>query len=173
MHMHLDVKMNAVASNNSLTLEYAEMRKNHASDSVIRVWTRLTRAQQLALAGIESALKGANLPPLAWYDALWELERAGERGLRPFELEQQMLLAQYNLSRLIERLSRAGYVSREACKDDRRGHVLVITPAGKAMRRRMWTVYGPAIQAAIRPRLSESEAERLAALLETFIEPVR
>jgi DNA-binding MarR family transcriptional regulator len=146
------------------------MAKTLPSDSVVKVWTRLTRAQQLVLAGIERSLKDAGLPPLGWYDALWELERAGERGLRPFELEQQMLLAQYNLSRLIERLSRAAYVSREACKDDRRGHVLVITQAGRAARRRMWTVYGPAIQAAIGSQLSESEAERLSALLETFIE---
>jgi len=149
------------------------MAKAHPSDCAVKVWTSLTRAQQLALAVIERALKEADLPPLAWYDTLWELERAGERGLRPFELEQKVLLAQYNLSRLIERVSQAGYVSREACKDDRRGHVLVITAAGRAMRRRMWTVYGPAIQAAIGNVLSESETERLAALLGTFIERAR
>lgn len=149
------------------------MAKAYPSDYAVTVWTGLTRAQQLALAAIERALKEADLPPLAWYDALWELERAGDRGLRPFELEQKVLLAQYNLSRLIERVSRAGYVSRQACKDDRRGHVLVITAAGRAMRRRMWTVYGPAIQAAIGNVLSESETERLAALLTTFIERAR
>jgi len=119
---------------------------------------------------LEGALKKADLPSLAWYDVLLELERAGEKGLRPFELEREMLLAQYNLSRLIERLSRAGYVAREACEDDGRGHVLTITPAGKAMRRRMWAVYAPAIQAAIAGHLSESEIERLGALLGAFIE---
>src|SRR5215469_7894418 len=121
------------------------------------------RAQQLALTDIEKALKDAELPPLAWYDALLELERAGERGLRPYELERQMLLAQYNLSRLIARLSRGGYVARKACEEDRRGQVLVITASGRAMRRRMWTVYGPAMQAALGDRLSESEITRLAA----------
>jgi DNA-binding MarR family transcriptional regulator len=146
------------------------MAKTQPSESVVKAWARLTRAQQLALAAIEAALKKADLPPLSWYDALLELERAGERGLRPFELEQEMLLAQYNLSRLIERLSRARYVSRQVCKDDGRGQVLLITPAGKAMRRRMWSVYGPAIQAAIGTRLSEAEIERLTALLGTFLE---
>jgi DNA-binding MarR family transcriptional regulator len=146
------------------------MAKTQPSESVVKAWARLTRAQQLALAAIEAALKKADLPALSWYDALLELERAGERGLRPFELEHEMLLAQYNLSRLIERLSRARYVSRQVCKDDGRGQVLVITPAGKAMRRRMWSVYGPAIQAAIGTRLSEAEIERLTALLGTFLE---
>jgi DNA-binding MarR family transcriptional regulator len=146
------------------------MAKTQPSESVVKAWARLTRAQQLALAAIEAALKEADLPPLSWYDALLELERAGERGLRPFELEPEMLLAQYNLSRLIERLARAGYVSRQVCKDDGRGQVLVITAAGRAMRRRMWRVYGPAIQAAIGTRLSEAEIERLTALLGTFLE---
>jgi DNA-binding MarR family transcriptional regulator len=146
------------------------MAKTQPSESVVKAWARLTRAQQLALAAIEAALKKAGLPPLSWYDALLELERAGEKGLRPFELEREMLLAQYNLSRLIERLSRAGYVSRQVCKDDGRGQVLLITPAGRAMRRRMWSVYGPAIQAAIGTRLSEAEIERLTAVLGTFLE---
>jgi hypothetical protein len=34
----------------------------------------------------------------------------------------------------------------------------------------MWSVYGPAIQAAIGTRLSEAEIERLTALLGTFLE---
>jgi DNA-binding MarR family transcriptional regulator len=172
MHMHVSVKMHAFASIAGPRLEWP-VAKTPPSDSSVEVWTGLTRAQQLVLAAVETALKGANLPPLAWYDALWELDRAGDTGLRPFELEQRMLLAQYNLSRLIERVSRAGYVARRACQDDRRGHVLMITAAGRAMRRRMWTVYGPAIQAAIGNLLSEREAERLAALLGTFIARAR
>jgi len=137
---------------------------------VVKTWISLTRAQQLAMTDIERALKEADLPPLAWYDALLELERAGEEGLRPYELERRMLLAQYNLSRLIARLSRAGYVARKACADDGRGQVLVITAPGRAMRRRMWTVYGPAIQTALGDCLSDSEIKRLAALLSTLIE---
>jgi DNA-binding MarR family transcriptional regulator len=137
---------------------------------VVKTWVNLARAQQLALTDIEMALKEADLPPLAWYDALLELERAGEVGLRPYELERQMLLAQYNLSRLIARLSRAGYVARRVCVDDGRGQILVTTASGRAMRRRMWAVYGPAMQAALGDRLSHTEIKRLAALLETLIE---
>jgi len=144
--------------------------REQPSDTVVRTWARLARAERLALAAIERALKEAAMPPLAWYDVLLELERAGDRGLRPYELERHMLLAQYNLSRLIDRLSRVRYVVRRACEDDARGQVLVITPAGKAVRRRMWTVYGPAIQATVGEHLSETEAERLDSLLGMLIE---
>jgi DNA-binding MarR family transcriptional regulator len=140
------------------------------SNTVVRAWARLTKAQQIAFAAIERSLEAAELPPLAWYDALRELERAGAQGLRPFELEREMLLAQYNLSRLIDRLEQAGYVERRACAEDGRGQVIVITAAGRDLRRRMWGVYGAAIQGALGDHLSAKQAETLDALLGMLIE---
>jgi DNA-binding MarR family transcriptional regulator len=168
--MQLHVHVNAIALTYTAALGDAGIVKDHPNGTVVRTWTRLVRAQQLALAAIERRLKAAGLPPLGWYDALLELERAGQQGLRPFELERAMLLAQYNLSRLLERLARAGYIERRPCADDKRGQVLVITPAGRAMRRRMWAVYGPAMQAAIGDHLGDAELEKLSVLLGTLIE---
>jgi DNA-binding MarR family transcriptional regulator len=139
------------------------------SETVVRAWARLTKAQQRALDSIERALKAAKLPPLAWYDVLLELERAAG-SLRPFELEREMLLAQYSLSRLIDRMEEAGYVERRALKEDRRGQAIAITAAGKTLRRRMWSVYGPAIQAAIGDHLSPKQIDTLSALLGVLIE---
>lgn len=138
--------------------------------SVVRAWARLVKAQRIALASIQGALKASDLPSLEWYDALLELERAGEQGLRPYELERDMLLAQYNLSRLVERMVNAGYVERQACEDDGRGQVLVITTAGKALRRRMWRVYGRAIAQAFGDRLAAGEALLLDQILGAYIE---
>ena len=167
--MHSRVKINALALTYSVRFGDAAAMKEQPNQAVVRTWTHLVRAQQLALASIERKLKAAELPPLAWYDVVLELERAGPDGLRPFELEHRMLLAQYNLSRLLERLVRAGYVERRPCSDDKRGHVLVISPAGRAIRRRMWATYGPAIQAAIGDRLSGSELDKLVSLLQLLI----
>lgn len=128
-------------------------------------WIGLARASRVALAAVEARLKAAGLPPLSWYDALWELERAGEAGLRPFELERALLFEQYNLSRLADRLEKAGLVERRAVEEDRRGQLLAITPDGRELRRRMWAVYSPAIQAAVGDKLAQSEARALAALL--------
>jgi DNA-binding MarR family transcriptional regulator len=129
------------------------------------------RAQQRALASIELALSDAGLPPLVWYDVLLETERAGEQGLRPFELEREMLLAQYNLSRLLDRIVEAGYVERRPCEEDRRGHRIVITEAGRAIRRKMWPVYDNAIQEAVGRHLTDIEAETLGRLLGLLIHP--
>jgi DNA-binding MarR family transcriptional regulator len=76
-----------------------------------------------------------------------------------------MLFAQYNLSRLVDRLAAAGYVARAASETDGRGQVLTITKAGRAMRRRIWPVYAAAIEEAIGRRLSTQDAARLGDLL--------
>ncbi len=140
------------------------------SKATISAWARLARVQQQALRSIERALKEAGLPPLAWYDVLLELERAGGPGLRPFELERAMLLAQYNLSRLIDRLEAAGHVERITCEDDGRGHLIAVTASGRAMRRKMWPVYARAIEQAIGRHLAAAEVRSLDGLLGALLE---
>ena len=135
------------------------------SESAVGAWTRLERAHRAAQGTVEGRLKKAGLPPLAWYDVLLELERAGDAGLRPFELQKAMLFAQYNLSRLIDRMAADGYVARTASTDDGRGQVLTITKAGRAFRRKIWPVYAAAIEAAVGAHLSDSEARTLGDLL--------
>ena len=80
-----------------------------------------------------------------------------------------MLMAQFNLSRLIDRMEAAKYVARIACEDDGRGQVLVITPAGKTIRRRMWSVYSAAIEKALGQRLPAKKTEQLDELLGELI----
>jgi DNA-binding MarR family transcriptional regulator len=143
------------------------------SETTIRAWARLMTAQQLALASIEHDLKAAGMPPLVWYDVLLEVERVGGAGLRPFELERAMLLAQYNLSRLIDRIERAGYVERRVCEDDGRGQLITITDRGKSLRRKMWPLYARAIEAAVGRHLPAKQVEALDGLLGLLIERIR
>jgi len=140
------------------------------SEAVVDAWIALMRAQQTTLLKIERAFREAKLPPHAWYDVLWELDRAGTAGLRPFEIERQMLIAQSNISRLIDRLVEQGHVERKPVEEDGRGQRVVITTAGREMRKRMWPVYSRAISDAIGRRVSEREAENLSGLLSKLLD---
>ena len=139
--------------------------KDEPSKTVVRAWARLLRARQTALAQVEKALKDAGLPPLAWYDVLLELDRVGKGGLRPFELERELLLPQYGLSRLLDRIQASGLVARHPCKEDGRGHIVAITKSGRTLRRRMWPVYAASLQSAVGAKLSDDEATLLGELL--------
>ncbi|MBB3132788.1 DNA-binding MarR family transcriptional regulator [Rhizobium pisi] len=139
------------------------------SEAAVSAWTRIMRARERLLAAIEADFKTAGMPPLAWYDVLWELARAQSGKLRPYEIEERTLLAQYNLSRLIDRLAKEGLVRREVFARDGRGRWVVITDAGRELRERMWAVYARSIETNIGCKLSESEAKAIAGLLDRFL----
>lgn len=139
------------------------------TEITVKAWARLLRAYGTASSTVERALKDAGLPPLAWYDVLLELERAGKDGMRPFELQDELLLPQYGISRLLNRIGTAGYSERHSCENDGRGQRLIITQAGKKIRRRMWSVYSEAIEQAVGSKLTSKEAETLSRLLKALV----
>ena len=130
-----------------------------------QAWIDLHRAHRLLLERVESALKRAQLPPLDWYDVLLELRRAGDAGLRQYQLGARMLLSKHNLSRLIDRLEKQGLVRRETCAEDGRGNLIRITAPGEKMLGRIWPVYGDAIEANFGARLATDEAVELSRVL--------
>lgn len=141
----------------------AMSRPSAPSDAAVLAWVRLVRAHGAALELIEAALKAAGHPPLEWYDVLLELERAGP--LRPRALQTRLLLAQSNLSRLLDRMAAAGAVERRPCDDDRRGQLVAITDAGCTLRLGMWPAYAAAIETAVGARLSDAQAASLIDIL--------
>ena len=92
------------------------------SEAVTRAWIRLNRARDRVLGAIEHDLKTGGCPPLAWYDVLLELSRAPDGRLRPVDIEKVTLVAQYNLSRLLDRLQKEGLVARADELDPRARH---------------------------------------------------
>ncbi|WP_105439497.1 MarR family winged helix-turn-helix transcriptional regulator [Neorhizobium sp. T25_13] len=140
-------------------------RTQQPSPAITRAWVRLMRAQQLVLDAIEKDLKAADLPSLGWYDVLLELSRAEDGRLRPYEIEERTLLAQHNLSRLLDRMDKAGLVQREVFSEDGRGRWVIITDAGRAMQASMWNVYAAAIQRHLGDKLDDAQADQLAELL--------
>jgi len=135
------------------------------SDAVTKAWARLIRARETVVGAVERDLKAAGLPPLAWYDVLLELTHAPGGRLRPFEIEKETLLAQYNLSRLLDRLEKEGLIVREPCGDDGRGQWVAITDKGRALQARTWKAYARALQKHVGDKLDDKAATQLADLL--------
>jgi DNA-binding MarR family transcriptional regulator len=134
------------------------------TDATVTAWVRLVKASRQVLGAVEADLKKAGLPPLGWYDVLLELRRA-EAPLRPLDLEGRLLLAQHNVSRLIDRLAAAGYVERQPCEEDGRGQVIALTTGGRDVLKRTWPVYRAAIQRHVGGKLSNDQSATLGRLL--------
>ena len=127
------------------------------------------RASTSALQQIESDLKAARLPPLIQYDILLELERAPKEGLRLFELEEKLLLKQYGVSRLVDRMVKAGHLAKQKSNEDARGYQVTITEAGKRLRSEIWKTYRPSIDRAVGNKLSYEDARQLNLILDKLI----
>jgi len=135
------------------------------SEAVTRAWIKLMRAREAVLGAIEQDLKAAGVVPLTWYDVLLELTRAKDGRLRPFEIEKETLLAQYNLSRLLDRIEKDGFIARTPHDDDARGQWVVVTEKGRAAQARAWKVYAKSIQTHVGEKLDDRAAAILGELL--------
>ncbi|MEE9597895.1 MAG: MarR family transcriptional regulator [Acidiferrobacterales bacterium] len=134
-------------------------------ETAITTWVRLLRAQKVLLEEIEGELKNKELPPLTWYDVLFELYQRPDKRLRQFEIGERMLLSKFNLSRLVDRLEKNDLVRRDACPEDQRGAYVVITADGKRMLKKMWPPYAKVLKENFADHFSEQELATLSRLL--------
>ena len=138
------------------------------SSAKIEAWGRFLAVSRAATAAIEHDLKRAGLPPIAAYEALLALARAGSEGMRPGELGAALLMPQYGLSRLVDRLERDGLAARAPFPGDARGQIVHPTDDGLEMLDRIWPVYRDAIADRFARQMSEEEARFLADLMGRF-----
>jgi DNA-binding MarR family transcriptional regulator len=135
------------------------MTRDH--DPKSHAWAVLLTAHATLIEKIETALAEAKLPPLAWYDVLWALEKAEGGKLRMNELARHLVLSRSNLTRLADRLENARLIEREDTPHDRRGYYCVITRAGLAMRKKMWPVYKAEIERLFSRHITVDEARTI------------
>lgn len=128
-------------------------------------WAAIVSTSRRLLEKIEAALKAAKYPPLAWYDALLEIEKASPDGLRPFELRPLLLLPQYGTSRLLDRMAKTNLIERLDCDDDGRGQIVRISDRGRSVRQAMWPIYAQVLSEEIGAKLTTEDTVQLVRLL--------
>lgn len=135
------------------------------TDTETSAWIGLVRAQQFLIGAVEDALRQNSLPPLPWYDFLWELDRAPGGSLRLNEIGRRVLLDKYNVTRLSQRLEQEGLVKRVPCTQDGRGMFARITANGRKLRRKMWPVYERAVKEHFLSKFGKEDIARIDRLM--------
>jgi DNA-binding MarR family transcriptional regulator len=100
------------------------------SDTRLAAWRAFLEAHARIIRRLEQELREEHGLPLAFYDVLVQLHEAADHRLRMQELADAVLLSKSGLTRLVDRMERAGLVRRRACRADRRGTFAELTPAG-------------------------------------------
>ncbi len=140
----------------------------------VRLWLRLLGCENTIEQALRVRLRAAFGVTLPQFDALAELERAG-RPLTMSGLSQELMVSNGNITGVVDRLVRDGYVQRLPSPDDRRVQFIALTDAGRARfdemarRHEAWV-------AEMLAGLSSREMEQLTRLLkkaQRSIEPAR
>jgi DNA-binding MarR family transcriptional regulator len=95
---------------------------------------------------------------------LWALYDAPDRRLRMGELSGEVYISRTGLTRLVDRLERAGLLRRETVPGDRRGFYAVLTADGARMLRKMWPVYERAVATCFAPHVGRGRTPMRKAL---------
>jgi DNA-binding MarR family transcriptional regulator len=99
------------------------------------------------------------------YEVLLLLARAPERQLRRVDLAESVLLTASGITRLLDGLERAGYVTKAHCETDGRVTYAVLTDEGLDKLREAGETHVAGIREVFEGRFSEDELQTLASLL--------
>ncbi len=125
----------------------------------IDAWESLFRAQYEVLQEISADFDGADLAQPE-YDVLLTIMRGEDRTARLRDITTNMLISQPSVSRLVDRMTARGLVSKCADPDDGRGALVRATDAGADAFRALARVHGRSIA----ERMSILDDEELAQL---------
>lgn len=149
----------AIATTFLYTLNY--MEKTESVDS----WATLLKTFTRLHERMEEEVKAKGLPCLEVYDVLWTLEQSPSQRLRFHDLAEKIYLSRYNITRIIQRLEKEGWIIRCQCPTDKRGLYAELTTEGKKMRKKIWGCYGQLIKELYSNKLSQSEHRMLIEML--------
>jgi DNA-binding MarR family transcriptional regulator len=131
-----------------------------------RAWRAFLDAQAALLRQLETELTTSEGMTLAEFDVLIQLRLAPGSRLRMTELSERVRLSRSGITRLVDRLARAGLVKRGRCAGDRRGTFAILTPAGTTRVRHARPVHLRGIREHFGKRLSAAQLVAVAEALE-------
>jgi DNA-binding MarR family transcriptional regulator len=136
------------------------------ADAHREAWIALARTHAAVSGRLQEALTAAGMPPLPWFEVLATLDRAPEQRLKMGELAEALVITRGGLTKLVDRLIKAGLLERTFCETDRRVSYATLLPAGRELLEEMRPVVSGEFEAAFSANLSAGEAEKLRATME-------
>lgn len=128
----------------------------------VSAWAALLRCHAALVPILSQQVQSQVGLPLSWYDVLLELQAADGQQLRLQELGNRVVLSRSRVSRVVDEMTNAGLVRREADPQDGRAAFAVLTQDGEAAFRRAAPVYMAAIDRHFTTHLSATERRSIA-----------
>lgn len=111
-------------------------KSGERSKEAIRTWLRLLSCETVIEQQLRSLFRSHFSVTLPQFDVLSELERAG-RQMTMSELSRELMVSNGNVTGVIDRLEKNGFVTRTRAEHDRRVQYIQLTPKGRKEFNRM------------------------------------
>jgi DNA-binding MarR family transcriptional regulator len=129
-------------------------------------WIAITQTHAAVTGRLQEALTAAEMPPLPWFEVLATLDRAPEQRLKMGDLAEALVITRGGLTKLVDRLIKAGLLERTFCETDRRVSYATLLPAGIELLAEMRPLVRAELATAFSANLSVEQAEELRTMLE-------
>jgi DNA-binding MarR family transcriptional regulator len=132
----------------------------------VEAWDSLSRTYAAVSLRLQEALAQNDHPPLPWFEVLAAVDAAPEQRMRMGDLAEALVMTRGGLTKLIDRLVKAGLLERTYCETDRRVSYATLLPAGAELLEEMRPVIAAEIELAFAAQLDAREASELRGILE-------
>jgi DNA-binding MarR family transcriptional regulator len=136
----------------------------------MRAWRSSLTAHSRIVARMSDDLVREARLPLPWYEVLLLVKESATGQLRMHELADSRLLSRSAATRLVDRIERAGLVTRIAAEEDRRGTFVELTDDGLATLRAAAPIHLRGIQDYFAAQLSDDEAVMVDGVMRRMVE---
>lgn len=124
-------------------------------------WGALARTHAAVSQRLQEALAQGDFPPLPWYEVLAAVAEAPEQRMRMGDLAELLVITRGGLTKLVDRLVKAGLLERTFCETDRRVSYATLLPAGAELLKEMRPVIVGELELAFSARISVEQANEL------------
>jgi DNA-binding MarR family transcriptional regulator len=124
-------------------------------------WGSLTRTHAAIVQRLQEMLAASDFPPLPWYEVLATVSEAPEERLKMGDLAEALVITRGGLTKLVDRMVKAGLLERTFCDTDRRISYATLTPAGRDLLAEMRPAVIAELKAAFAAKLSVAQANDL------------
>jgi DNA-binding MarR family transcriptional regulator len=135
------------------------------ADPTLGPWIRFLRAHAALTRQLSTRLESEHGLTLSDFDVLAQLYSAPERALRRIDIARQVLLTASGITRLLERLERAGWVTKQNCETDARVTYAVLTEEGMRKFEAARATHVDDVEELFASRLTDDERVQLGELL--------
>jgi DNA-binding MarR family transcriptional regulator len=124
-------------------------------------WGSLSRTHAAISQRLQEALAQGDFPPLPWYEVLAAVAEAPEQRMRMGDLAEALVITRGGLTKLVDRLVKAGLLERTFHETDRRVSYATLLPAGIHLLTEMRPVIVGELEVAFSANLSVTQANEL------------